>query len=513
MTNERLALTNAVACPLPTTSQPMIEPRRLLPRSNAAINVTRSTLEPLEGRRMLASANSQAINFNDEALWDNHFPAAVAEAKALGITSVRLWYGFDYYSARPQAWDAVPAYGTEKSPEVDPNALVMKRAFQLHALGFSVLLVLQQSQGIPPKSPELVRQMIDWLMNAKESPTGTQTLASAVDYWEIGNEPDSAAYWQPSAQNKTAGLKDYVDDFLIPAAQELHADAAHPARVVSAGVSYDPHDVKSILDELAALHALNDIDYVGMHPYGTFNPAKPDAPGGMKANTELAVRYADAVDKPLMATEWNVRGYGASSAEQAAWAHAMDLAYRTVIRPNYTVAYYFALINNWPARGGAVSARPGGLLTHDTPLAVTPDSSIGTLADYYNSPLVHSSPFYDVFASWQAIGSAPGDGTISGRLWSDANADGIFDGSDSAVADRIVYLDLNSDGAMDAGDLVTVTNSHGRYAFTDLPPGDYRVSHPFAAGYHLIDTAQNYVAVELMAGETETGIDLGGSKK
>ena len=70
----------------------------------------------------------------------------------------------------------------------------------------------------------------------------TFTLAQAVDSWEVGNEPDSVTFWKPSGTNKTTGLKSYVDNFLIPAAQELKLGAE---RVISGGVSFSPGDMKT----------------------------------------------------------------------------------------------------------------------------------------------------------------------------------------------------------------------------------------------------------------------------
>ena len=470
----------------------------------------RPLIDTLEPRRLLAAANPLAVNFNDEALWGSNFSTAVKDARALGITAVRLWYGFEYYGARPHAWDSIPRFGSVPG-EVDPDALVLKRAFQLHQLGFSVTLVLQQNEGLAPKSAAQVKGMVGALMDSTETRTSTETLASAVDYWEIGNEPDSAGYWQPSAADSAAGLKAYVDQFLIPAAQELHADPAHPERVISAGVSGDPGDLKIILGELRRQHALADIDSAGFHAYGTYNPAKPNVTGGLKAKTELAASYAKAAGKPLMATEWNVRGCNRGS--PAAWAKAVDGAYRNVILPNYSAAYYFALVNNWCARGGKISARPAGLLVHKAPAAVKPGSSTAALSNYYNTPLVASTPFYNVFSSWQTIGSAPKTVSLSGRLFTDVNGDGLFNGSDVNGIARVVFLDLNRNGVLDAGERRTATDAAGRYTFTGLAAGNYRVLHPLLGGYHLSHSSLPYLSVHLNIGETLNSANLAATSK
>ncbi len=66
--------------------------------------------EPLESRRMLAGEHPIGINFNDETNWDVHFDSAVAQAKQLGVTAVRLWLGISDYNARPSPSDPEPSW-------------------------------------------------------------------------------------------------------------------------------------------------------------------------------------------------------------------------------------------------------------------------------------------------------------------------------------------------------------------------------------------------------------------
>lgn len=425
----------------------------------------RFDIESLEPRQFLSVEHPVAINFNDESLWDGNFNTAVSQAKSLGVTAVRVWIGFDSYDQRPSAWDAVPAYGTAaagatagSATSVGNAARTMKDIFALARDGFSVLLVVSPNNGLAPTSPDQVKGFIQHLMDATETPTSTTTLANVVDYWEIGNEPDTAAYWAPSGVNKTAGLQSYVDNFLIPAAETLHGSPT-PEKVVSAGVSYNPADLKTILDELAAQNALSDIDYAGFHPYGTFDPTNPAAGNQVLDRTVQAKAYASAYGKSLIATEWNVRGFGNTGANNAQWAAAMDYEYRNVIEPNYSVAYYFALLNNWTARGGTTSARPGGLLIHASPVAVTPSSSIADLTAYYNSPLVSADPFYTTFSQWQMA-------SVSGA---------VAESAGGLTPSTIVYVDANNNGQLDAGEASTTTAADGtytlNYSISTVTPG------------------------------------------
>jgi len=429
-------------------------------------------IEPLETRQMLTSEHPIAINFNDEALWDsaesgNNFDTAVAHAKALGVTAVRVWVGFDSYDDRPNAWDVVPPFGGVTAGTVDPNdpnigspATNMKRIFDLKRAGFSILLITTSNKGLAPTSDAQAKGWIDHLMTATETPTSTQTLADVVDYWEIGNEPDSSGYWVPSITNKTTGLKTYVDSWLIPAAQELHAAGE---KVVSAGVSWNPADLNTIIGELKTQNALGLIDYLGFHPYASVTSTADN----VAINTAQAKAYADAVGKPLMATEWNLRGYGNTGANDALWAQTMDYEYRNVIEPNYAVAYYFALVNNWAGRGGTISARPGGVLKHNSPITVTPSSPTGDLATYFNSPLVTADPFYSTYMTWQQA-------TISGVVTNTAGG---------ASPSTTVFIDKNNNGQLDSGEYNATTNADGTYTL------NYSISH-VTAGNNAITILQ-----------------------
>lgn len=432
---------------------------------------------------MLTSEHAVAINFNDEALWDTNFDTAVTQAKALGVTAVRVWIGFNSYDDRPNAWDIVPPFGAVTAGTADPNdpnigspAVAMRDLFKLSRAGFSVLLVTNNNTGLAPTGPAQVQGWIAHLMTATETPTSTQTLADVVDYWEIGNEPDTGGYWAPSAVNKTTGLQSYVDNFLIPAAQVLHRGPV-PEKVVSAGVSYSPNDLNTIINELKAQNALSDVDYLGFHPYATVTAAADN----IAINTALALKYANAAGKPLMATEWNIRGYGNTGANDALWGPTLDTEYRTVIEPNYAVAYYFALVNNWAARGGSTSARPGGVLKHNSPVTVTPASPTADLATYYNSPLITADPFFTTYSKWQLA-------TVSGSVNS----------SGGVTPTTTVYIDANNNGVLDTSEYSTTTAANGTYSLT------YSVS-VVGTGLHTLRIAPPS-AVTAVA--TSAGVDL-----
>jgi subtilisin family serine protease/subtilisin-like proprotein convertase family protein len=62
-------------------------------------------------------------------------------------------------------------------------------------------------------------------------------------------------------------------------------------------------------------------------------------------------------------------------------------------------------------------------------------------------------------------------GSISGMVYADYNIDGTRNGDEVGIAGRTVYIDLDNDSQLDAGEPSTLTDSNGAYTFTNLRPG------------------------------------------
>ena len=105
---------------------------------------------------------------------------------------------------------------------------------------------------------------------------------------------------------------------------------------------------------------LNYCDYAGFHPYG---------PSPQDVLTRAAGAKAAYQGKPLIFTEWNVRG---SEGNPTQWAAEVDQA-RKLIAPIAEIACYF------PFTLGSTMAGKGGLVT----------SSYGA-----------RNPFFDMFKNW-----------------------------------------------------------------------------------------------------------------
>ena len=431
-------------------------------------------VEPLEFRRLFASAYSNGMNLNDEAVSAQHIAYSLAEMKNLGVTSVRIWLSIDSYADRPNTWDVDPRAG-----QVDMNGLAvssgyagaMARAFQLKKLGYHVLLTVTPDQGLVPASAADTVGFFQHLVDATETPDSSLRLRDVVDQWEIGNEPDSQGYWADPSGNKATRLQSYVDKLLLPAAAVLHSgDPSTWEQVVSAGVSFSPDDLKTVLSYLSSKNQLGAIDYAGFHPYGTYDP---DTGANQQAtNILLAKQYADSYGKQMIATEWSVRGYSNTGTQDAKYARALDLNYRNYILPNFDSAYYFALVNNWAARGGTTSARPAGVLEHVDTTGISPSIHPDLIGDYFASPLVRSQPFYSTFQGWDAVTPDPdpvAGSAIVGAVWYDFNGDGVVSDQERLAGGQQVWVDLNGDRIHDPSEPSAISDSNGTFRI-EYPP-------------------------------------------
>jgi hypothetical protein len=66
-------------------------------------------------------------------------------------------------------------------------------------------------------------------------------------------------------------------------------------------------------------------------------------------------------------------------------------------------------------------------------------------------------------------------GSVSGRRFDDANANGVQDAGEAGLAGVEVFLDSNANGLRDAGELSQPTNAQGDYSFSGVPTGVYQV--------------------------------------
>jgi protocatechuate 3,4-dioxygenase beta subunit/sugar lactone lactonase YvrE len=74
-------------------------------------------------------------------------------------------------------------------------------------------------------------------------------------------------------------------------------------------------------------------------------------------------------------------------------------------------------------------------------------------------------------------------GDLSGQKFEDLDGDGVRDAGEPAMANVVVYLDMNNNGQLDSGESQTTTDAAGNYAFNDILPGSYVVREVIPYGY------------------------------
>jgi hypothetical protein len=95
----------------------------------------------------------------------------------------------------------------------------------------------------------------------------------------------------------------------------------------------------------------------------------------------------------------------------------------------------------------------------------------------------------------------PGTGSISGRVFNDKNANGIFDGSDTGISGFRVFLDEDFDGTLDSNEISKPVSTTGTYTFSNVSSGTYRVREVFRSGWRQTFPALGYYQVNLGFGQ------------
>lgn len=102
-----------------------------------------------------------------------------------------------------------------------------------------------------------------------------------------------------------------------------------------------------------------------------------------------------------------------------------------------------------------------------------------------------------------------GTGVITGVVVKDSNANGVWNSGELGLANRTVWIDYDNDGIRDATEPTQVTASNGRYTFTGLAAGVYKLRQVLPAGWKQTRPAPGTaIQVTLNAGKTQSGYDF-----
>ncbi|MDW7658532.1 MAG: SdrD B-like domain-containing protein, partial [Bacillota bacterium] len=97
----------------------------------------------------------------------------------------------------------------------------------------------------------------------------------------------------------------------------------------------------------------------------------------------------------------------------------------------------------------------------------------------------------------------------SGYKWHDRDADGIWDTGEEGLPGWTIFVDLNGNGSLDAGEPSAVTGSDGYYQIQNIPQGTYRVYEVQQTGWHQSYPALGYYEETFLSGDALTDNNFG----
>jgi hypothetical protein len=100
--------------------------------------------------------------------------------------------------------------------------------------------------------------------------------------------------------------------------------------------------------------------------------------------------------------------------------------------------------------------------------------------------------------AWQLMLDLPG--SISGRVITDFDADGLLDANESVVPNLTVFHDANDNKAFDLGETFTTTSASGDYTLGNLTQGTYRVRPATLANHVIAAPAGGTMVIEISNG-------------
>ena len=103
----------------------------------------------------------------------------------------------------------------------------------------------------------------------------------------------------------------------------------------------------------------------------------------------------------------------------------------------------------------------------------------------------------------------PKTATITGLVFNDTDKDGVFDDNESSSGVRTVFIDTNGNKKLDDGEKSVQSNGEGRYTFSGLAAGTYRLTRVFPSGYKLSNNNDGFVTITVSSGQVKTGVNLG----
>lgn len=99
--------------------------------------------------------------------------------------------------------------------------------------------------------------------------------------------------------------------------------------------------------------------------------------------------------------------------------------------------------------------------------------------------------------------------TITGLVFMDADKDGTKDPAEAPLPAWRVYIDADGDGALDASEISVLTDAAGKFSFSGVAPGTYRVRVIGSTNYRMTAPTSGYLSVTVAAGQTVSAGNFG----
>ena len=150
---------------------------------------------------------------------------------------------------------------------------------------------------------------------------------------------------------------------------------------------------------------------------------------------------------------------------------------------------------------GQVTFEPG---VTSIPITINVNGDIEVEANEAFAVQLSSPSLGDVFS--EAVGNIQADDAVlQGRVWNDQNADGAVNAGEVGLAGVTVFLDVNSNAVLDAGEVSTLTDTSGDYSFA-VAPGTYQITtdltpnqtQTFSSGFNTAIEPDDFAAGSLL---------------
>ncbi|MGN6544931.1 MAG: tandem-95 repeat protein [Aureliella sp.] len=103
----------------------------------------------------------------------------------------------------------------------------------------------------------------------------------------------------------------------------------------------------------------------------------------------------------------------------------------------------------------------------------------------------------------------PTTGSVSGVLWNDLDGNGIRAAGEDPLAGWQVYVDVNANGVLDAGESSATTGAGGEYTLSNVAYGTTTIREVVQAGFTPTNHPGGSFQTLLLNGENRAGIDFG----